>query len=216
MDRTGAAKPTIAFIDTGAKQSVTMSEDATVTITVGQDGVEYSEKGMIGWMTEEYTWDEIGEIEIDNPDELEANGHDGPFPIKIVGHVTIGKNEGQPHPEEEDSESTRDVLKELYESEGVRVDMDAEEVEFDTDLSDSDNFTKFFKFLNDDGFLSPDDLPFKTPRQSNFILNTEPIHPDGDKMSRPSKVASKIWLETSVPEKQKKHHMIEAVKEFVK
>lgn len=186
----------------------TMPADDAIKIGIGQDGVQYRERGTLGWMSKEFDWEEIKGIEI--LDVGSVNGHQADGDIALKGTVVIEKESNEAGDEEEH----KDVFENIHSETGIAVNPDAGRVSFDPQESDAENFRMFFRYLVENGHIKRSDLPFKTDKQDNYILNTEPEHPSGE-MRRGQEIAEGVWLETSIPVNQKQHHILEASRTFL-
>lgn len=113
-------------------------------------------------------------------------------------------------------EASQDVLKRLEEETGVRYDLNTESVEYTLPKNDTEHFVDFVKFLNEIGLLSSDDLPY-TPGypQIRYLLNSEAVHQDGRDMTRPTKIADNIYLETNHDSESKMRYTERMVADFI-
>ena len=162
-------------------------------------------------MTETFDWDDVEEVSIIELSDFSSADGDSPFPIEFTGQVRIGKDSGTDIGTDTTEKSFSDRL--LSEAD-IAIDTEDETVTFDPEKPDARNMASFFSYIANRGYITESDVPFKTPQQSNYILNSKPRHPDKE-MNRPIEVADNIWLETSVPINQKKHHIIKAAQRFV-
>ena len=187
-----------------------MAGDTDITIEIGPDGIQYTERGTLGPMQQEYPWQEVTSVEVD-VNNVTPNGSDDVFPIEISGEVVIGEASDDP---DEASEDTGSIYDEIFAETGIMVDPEEEQVAFDPEKDQSENFKRFFEYLFESNLITMDDLPFQTPHQENYVLNTEKKHPRKE-MRRPKEVISGVWLETSIPIDQKKYHIREAAANFI-
>lgn len=186
-----------------------MASPDSIRVEIDDGGLNYKEKGTLGWFEEQLDWANVESVSVENVNEVSVSDTENRLPIRLTADVLIGE---QGKPDEETSQGT--IYDRLLSNEGIAVDIDSGQVSFDPEKSDSENFSNFFKFLVSNGLISDDDLPFQTQKQSNHILNSEPRHPSKE-MRRSTEVADGVWLETSIPVDQKKHHVLKAAEHFI-
>lgn len=186
----------------------TMSSNGDVRIVISQDGLHYKERGTLGWMSKEIEWSDVSSVRITDVSGIDTNGDS--YPFKLEGNIVVGE-EGT---DTESSDEEKDVLDEIHAATGIGVNFEGGRVSFDPTKSDAENFREFFRYLLENGYIKRSDLPFKTAKQENFILNTENRHPNGE-MRRGQEIVDGVWLETSIPVNQKQHHILEAAKTFL-
>lgn len=77
---------------------------------------------------------------------------------------------------------------------GVR--RDGDEVVLPEDASASEAYVSFVEYLFDMGILTASDLPLKLSGHKRYLLNTEPLHPEGESMFNGKNIGDGVFLET--------------------
>ena len=184
-------------------------------VTIDRDGVHITVINKLGGEDHRhYDWNQIPEVAVHNISEIEANrNEDPPLPIDIEASGLTIQGEEPPDQQELDS---YDFWRSLEQETGIKYDLESEEVVFNENASDKQNYVSFVEFLVNSGYVTAQDMPYQTRRaQTNYVLNTEPRHADGDEMQRPAQIAENIWLETNAPKDQKKAKMKTLYERFV-
>ena len=187
---------------------ITMSGHTDIQINIDQDGLHYRERGTLGWMTKNLDWSDVSTVKVTDVKTLDTE--DDNYPFELEGNIVVGEEGGSSESDGKDI----GILDEVHASTGIAVNIEQGKVSFDPTKSDAENFREFFRYLLENNYIRPDDLPFKTDKQENYILNTAPRHPNGE-MRRGQEIVEGVWLETSIPLNQKQHHILVATRTFL-
>jgi len=80
------------------------------------------------------------------------------------------------------------------------ISMDEESIDLPEEQTATDSLADYVKFLFEEGYLSKDDLPIESG-WTRYLLNTEPVHTEGNEMTRPKEVLPGIFLERNYNKK---------------
>lgn len=69
------------------------------------------------------------------------------------------------------------------------------DVSLSGDKNAKSNLVAFVKFLFDHGYMNRDDLPVKSGWK-RYLINTDPVHQQGDDMAQGEEVVDDVYLET--------------------
>lgn len=93
--------------------------------------------------------------------------------------------------------TTEDIWAEIEENLGISKTND--NIELNDSWGGKENLIKLSSFLFENGYLTKDDLPLAPPQAwKRYLLNTEPVHQDGDQMTKyREEVEEGVYLETN-------------------
>ena len=87
------------------------------------------------------------------------------------------------------------------------------EVSLSGDKNAKNNLVAFVRFLIEHGYLTEDNLPVKSGWK-RYLINTEPVNQQDDKMTQEEEVVEGIFLETKFSRKDIQKHIAELAEQF--
>lgn len=209
------------------------SEIGNVQVEITDKGITITMQDKLAWKIEQ-DWSEISKIKIDTTEEnlhpSDSNGNN--FPITIdSGQIKIGnaandtdtslseyKNRERGKNEQETDEDRTNIpshWKSIQKETGIQFIPSTGEVNFPDDRPLTEAFSDLVRFLFDNNYMSMSDLPWTTPNaRKNYVLNTEPIHKNGDEMAATEAIEG-VFFDKKIPRVQRERHAKGLVEEFV-
>lgn len=90
-----------------------------------------------------------------------------------------------------------------------------DEIELNGDTSAKDNLVHFVEYLFEHGYISEEDIPYKSGYKW-YLLNSDPTHQDPeDDMYNEEEITDGVWLETKYSRAKIKEKVTELADEFV-
>lgn len=120
-----------------------------------------------------------------------VESHAKEFIDDLIGDIDT-ESQAQPRLQEQTSEPTEGFWEQAEQN--SLVSYDDNEVVFHGETARG-SFLSFVQFLFDEGHLSANDLPLKFGR-TRYLLNSEPIHSNGDEMRNPKQLNNDVYVET--------------------
>lgn len=179
-----------------------------VSVTVSEDGIEIRRDAAL-FSTEYFDWDEVEQIVFSTDESRIEAPRDDRLPLKMDAEAmrilppdtdSVG---GKENNHGDDSETFN---QQLERETGITV--TEEGVDFPDGPSPTDVFSKFVRFVFDEGYLTRSDLPIQTPRaQKNYVLHTEPTDSRGNRLPDTREPIEGVYFDVKPPKGQKEYHV---------
>lgn len=201
--------------------------DNDVRVAITEDGITITKQTDLPWKVEQ-SWEDVSVVEIDTTEQnlFTSDTDEGPFPITIKsGEIKLGDgysdidsslseySEGSE--QEERSGEEIDYWEHIENETGIRYNKEKNEVQFPKDKQLTRMFSELVNLLFEEDHMSKSDLPWTTKRaRTNYVLNTEPRHKDGEEMDGVEAYPG-VFFDRKIPRVQRERHVKQLTEEFV-